>query len=133
MGRGPARFRPRFPQPRSPGLGDGGYARKLRFRWRGFRRHKADCKVRDSRPPLREFRLIAFHGTLNVNANSAASLTWRVPLRGNDYSGFGDSEPGYGEPVSRDHAAVQHLKDVNGNLLTGRTVGWSSSDAAVAT
>ncbi len=83
-----------------------------------------------------QFQLVAFHGTLNVNAVfgalsnvvSGTTTSSAAPVASVTLSPSATSVA-----VAGTQQFTVTLKDASGNLLTGRAVTWASSDLAVAT
>ena len=83
-----------------------------------------------------QFQLVAFRGTLNVNAvfggfsNVAGGTTTGVPV---PVASVTVSPATASILVGQTAQLTATPKDANGNVLTGRTVTWTSSNAGVVT
>ncbi|PYO80971.1 MAG: hypothetical protein DMD65_14145, partial [Gemmatimonadetes bacterium] len=79
------------------------------------------------------FELVAFRGTLNVNAvfgDLSNVATGPTPARPASVT---VSPSSVSDTVGQKQQFTATVKDANGNILPGPTVSWSSSNAAVAT
>jgi len=83
------------------------------------------------------FELVAYRGTLKVNAVFGALsniATGSTATAGSALVASVSVAPGTASlPVGGTQQLAATLKDASGNVLTGRSVAWTSSNAAVAT
>ncbi len=85
-----------------------------------------------------QFQLVAFRGTLNVNAvfgvlSNVASATTAAATAPAPVATVAVSPTTSGITVGGTQTYAATLKDAAGNTLTGRTVSWTSNNAAMAT
>ena len=87
-----------------------------------------------------QFQLVAFHGTLNVNAvfgalsnKVSATTTAKPPAPVAPVASVTVSPASGSLTVGATQQLSATLKDALGNTLTGRTITWASSTPAVAT
>src|SRR5439155_737007 len=83
------------------------------------------------------FELVAYRGTLKVNAVFGALsniATGSTATAGSALVASVSVAPGTASlPVGGTQQLAATLKDASGNVLTGRSIAWTSSNAAVAT
>src|SRR3989441_1042630 len=83
-----------------------------------------------------QFQLVAFRGTINVNAVFGALSNVASGTTGTSTAPVASvtvSPASASLAVGATQPFTATLKDANGNILTGRTVTWATSNVAVAT